>query len=102
MLYRKELFTVVYEIIKNPYIMPKAVIDTTYKGKWVYIVNANIDAHGTLVEGMPVVIGEYQFAGVEDGIYKQFDAPKYGRDLSYTLLPNDDAISSVFGVGWNG
>ena len=88
-----------YEIIKNPKIMSKAEIDKAYMGKWIYVVNADIDTHGTLIEGMPVVLGEYQFDGVEDGIYKQFDGAEYGRDLSYTLLPHDDTISSVFGVG---
>jgi hypothetical protein len=88
-----------YKIIENPNMMSKAEIDRVYKGKWVYIVKANVDVHGTLVEGMPVVIGDYQFAGVEEGIYKQFDSDEYGRDLSYTLLPYDNSISSVFGVG---
>ena len=69
--------------------------------KWVYIVKANIDFHGALIEGMPVVTGEYQYDGVEEGIYAQFDGAEYGRDLSYTLLPHDDTISSVFGVGWS-
>jgi hypothetical protein len=87
-----------YKIIENPNMMSKAEIDRDYKGKWVYIVKANVDVHGTLVEGMPVVISDYQFAGVEEGIYKQFDSDEYGRDLSYTLLPYDNSISSVFGV----
>ena len=70
-------------------------------GVIICIVNANIDTHGTLVEGVPVVIGEYQFDGVDEGIYAQFDSMEYGRDLSYTLLPHDDTISSVFGAGWS-
>ena len=50
-----------YEIINNPKIMTKAEIDKAYDGKWVYIVNADIDKHGTFFSGMPVVIGDYQF-----------------------------------------
>ena len=88
-----------YEIIKNPKMMSKAQIDKAYMGKWIYIVKADIDIHGTLIEGMPVVLGEYQFDGVEEGIYAQFDSAEYGRDLSYTLLPHEDTISSVFAVG---
>jgi hypothetical protein len=91
----------VYEIINNPKMMSKQEIDKTYMGKWVYVVKANIDPHGTLIEGMPVVIGDYQFEGVDEGIYTEYDGKEYGRDLSYTLLPHDNAISSVFGVGWN-
>ena len=89
-----------YVIIPNPKMMSKDAIDKAYMGKWVYIVKADIDPHGTLIKGMPVVLGEFQFDGVEEGIYTQFDGTEYGRDLSYNLLSNDDTISSVFGVGW--
>ena len=89
-----------YKIITNPCIMTKAEIDVKYNGNWVYIVKANIDKHGTLLKGMPVVIGEFQFAGIDEdeSIYSQFDGTEYGKKLSYTLLPNDDSIGSVFGV----
>jgi hypothetical protein len=80
--------------------MTKEEIDRTYDGRWVYVVKANIDNHGWLSEGMPVVLGEFQYAGVEEGIYNQYDSPEYEKRLSYTLLPNDNAISSVFGVTW--
>ena len=87
-----------YIIIENPKMMTREEIITAYTGKWVYIVNTDIDEHGTLIEGIPVVLGEYQFAGVEDGIYEQFDRDEYGRDLSYTLLPTGYVVSSVFGM----
>ena len=90
-----------YQIIENPKVMSKEEIEQKYSGYWVYIVQANINPHGTLIEGMPVVLGEYQFDGVEEGIYERFDLPKYGRRLSYTLVPHGNMISSVFGVGWN-
>jgi hypothetical protein len=88
-----------YKIIENPVKMTKDEIDHTYKGMWVYIVKANIDKHGWLIEGMPVVLGEFQYDGVEEGIYEQYRKKEYEERLSYTLLPNDDTISSVFGVG---
>jgi len=91
--------TGVYEIIKSPRMMTKDEIIQAYDGNWVYIVNADIDAHGTLIKGMPVVLGEFQFAGVEEGIYKQFNSDEYGRTLSYTLLPLNNTITSVFAVG---
>jgi hypothetical protein len=91
----------VYQIIENPKMMSKDEIDKTFMGKWVYVVKANIDAHGTLIEGMPVVTGEFQFAGVEEGIYEKYDTEDYSGHLSYTLLSNNDMISSVFGVGWH-
>jgi hypothetical protein len=88
-----------YTIIKNPRMMTRDEIVQLYNGYWVYVVNAEIDTHGTLMRGMPVVLGKYQFAGVDEGIYKQFDGEEYGRDLSYNLLPNSNTISSVFGIG---
>ena len=88
-----------YTIIENPEMMTKADIDRIYDGKWVYVVKARIDKHGWLTEGMPVVIGEFQYDGVEEGIYDRFDCEEYEKRLSYTLLHNADTISSVFGVG---
>ena len=90
-----------YEIIKNPKMMTEEEIVKKYTGKWVYVVKANIDRHGALIEGMPVVLGEFQYAGVEEGIYKQFDGPEYESRLSYTLIPLDNTVTSAFGVGWN-
>ena len=90
-----------YKIIENPRMMSKSDIDNIYDGNWVYIVKAKIDKHGWLQEGMPVVIGEYQYDGVEEGIYDMFDSAEYESRVSYTLLPNANTISSVFGVGWS-
>jgi hypothetical protein len=89
----------VYEILENPKMMSKADIVAEYRGKWVYIVKANVDAHGTLIEGMPVVTGEWQFDGVEDGIYNQFDGEQWGDDLSYSLIPQGNTIDSGFTIG---
>ena len=58
----------------------------------------------TRLSGSVVEVGNcsyFQFDGVEEGIYERFDLPKYGRRLSYTLVPHGNMISSVFGVGWN-
>lgn len=44
---------------------------------------------------MPVVLGDYQFEGVDDGIYAQFDAEEYGKDLSYTLLSQEVVVCSL-------
>jgi len=89
----------IYTIIDNPKMMTREEIINIYSGYWIYIVYADIDTHGLLIKGMPVVMGKYQFAGVEEGIYSQFDSDEYGRDLSYNLLPNSNTISSVFGIG---
>ena len=89
------------KIIENPKLMSQEEIDTAYTGNWVYIVQANIDSLGKLISGVPVVLGEFQFDGVDEGVYRQFDSREYGRKLSYTLLSHDNTVSSVFGVAWN-
>jgi hypothetical protein len=82
-----------YKVIKNPKLMTQEEIDLNYKGTWVYIVKANINPHGKLIDGVPVVVGEYPFDGVNEGVYKQFDGLEYGRKLSYTLLPHNNIKS---------
>ena len=89
-----------YEVIKDPKIMTKAEIDKAYDGKWVYIVNADIDKHGTFFFGMPVVIGDYQFEGVDEdrSIYDKYDSKEYEKRLSYPLYSLENYITSVYAV----
>ena len=87
-----------YQIIENPKMMSSDDIDNTFMGKWVFIVNANITRHGELIEGIPVIIGDYQFEGIEDGIYEKYKASEYDKTLSYSLLSLDNTIVSVYGV----
>ena len=92
-----------YEIIENPKMMTKAEIDKTYDGKWVYIVIADINKHGTLITGMPVVIGDYQFEGVDEdrSIYDKYDSEEYEERYSYSLVSLENTITSVYAVGWS-
>jgi len=87
-----------YQIIENPKMMSSDDIDNTFMGKWVFIVNANITRHGELIEGIPVIIGDYQFEGIEDGIYEKYKVSEYDKTLSYSLLSLDNTIVSVYGV----
>jgi hypothetical protein len=87
-----------YKIIENPRMMTQEEIVSAYNGKWIYVVKANFTPHGKLIEGMPVVLGEFQFDGVREGIYDQYDSEEYKERYSYTLLPNNGTISSVFGM----
>jgi hypothetical protein len=91
---------IMYKVIENPIMMSRDEIDSIYKGKWVYIVNAIITPQGKFIEGMPVVLGEFQYDGVEEGIYERYKTKEYEERLSYTLLPNHSTISSVFGARW--
>ena len=87
-----------YQIVENPKMMTSNEIDVTFMGKWVYIVNADITRHGELIKGIPVVIGDYQFEGIEEGIYEKYKTSEYAKTLSYSLLSLDNTIVSVYGV----
>jgi len=87
-----------YEVLSSPQILSREEIDQMYNGKCVYIVKAKFTPNTMLVEGMPVIIGDIPFDGVEDGIYKQFDSNDYGVSCSYTLLKQPNLISSVYNV----
>jgi len=88
----------VYEILKSPKMLSREEIDQAFRGKWVYIVNAMLTPNDMLIEGVPVVIGDAPFDGVEDGIYDQFDGKEYGQSCSYTLLKQPNFISSVYNM----
>ena len=87
-----------YEILKSPKMMSKEEIDQAFNGKWVYIVKSGFTPNDMLIEGVPVVIGDAPFDGVEDGIYNQFDGEDYEETCSYTLLKQPNSISSVYNV----
>jgi hypothetical protein len=89
-----------YEIINNPRVMTRDEIDNVYDGKWVYIVKAKFTPNESLIEGMPVVVGDIPYDGVDDGIYEQFNDKEYEQRYSHTLLDLPSYfISSVFNVG---
>jgi hypothetical protein len=87
-----------YQIIENPKMMSKKEIRDAYYGKWVFVVKANITRHGELIEGMPIILGDYQFEGIEDGIYDKYKGEEYESTLSHMLIPHNNTISSVFGM----
>ncbi len=82
-----------YEIIENPKIMLAEEIDEKYYGKWVYIVNAEFTRNSKFLQGIPVVVGDAPFEGVEDGIYNEYEDDRYGSGYSHTLINNMNFIS---------
>jgi len=88
-----------YQVLDNPRVMSSDEIDKTFDGKWVYIVKANITPHGTFIEGMPVVIGDFHFEGAEEGIYEMYNTPEYGRKMSHSLLLHYDDEVNTFYIG---
>ena len=94
------MIKVMYQILENPRMMSSDEIDKTFRGKWVYVVKADITRHGELIEGMPVVIADFHFEGVEEGIYKIYKTPEYGRRLSLSsLMRSYNDLSLIFPEG---
>ena len=78
-----------------------AEIRRQYKGYWVYIVKAQFGAHGELLSGIPVIIGEIAADGAEDGIYEKYRSDEYEIRAGLNLLTNRGFISSLRIVGDN-
>lgn len=74
------------DIIENPTMMTREEIKSAYDGKWVYVVNCEFTPGGRLVQGLPVVIADMQFEGVDTGLYDRYDTREYGENLSMSLL----------------
>jgi len=78
--------------------MTKEEIDKEFDGKWVYIVKAEINKHGELLRGMPVVVADKPYEGNDDRIYEQYDSKEYVKRCDYNLKRYDPFIPSVFAV----
>ena len=78
-----------YKIIENPVMMTWEEIAKTYDGYWIFMTNSDTDKYGNWNKAIPAVIADGTYAGVEDGIYDQFEDPKYGccRDISLVSIP---------------
>ena len=70
-----------------------------FDGKWVYIVNCVFTPGNKIIDGIPVIVGDMAFAGVQEGIYEPFKsseyAPRCDLDLTTTYdlryeVANDD------------
>ena len=70
-------------------------IEKLYDGYWVYVVNAQFAENGQLISGIPVVCGDCQFAGAEDGIYDKYRSEEYGQREELILFHPDGFIASL-------
>lgn len=74
------------EIIENPVMMTRDEIKEAYDGKWVYVVNCEFGPGDYFMRGLPVVIADIQFEGVDTGLYDRYDTEQYGENLSMSFL----------------
>ncbi|GHU56750.1 hypothetical protein AGMMS49975_20680 [Clostridia bacterium] len=85
-----------YHIIENPVMMTAEEIDKEYDGRWVYLVKCEFAPGDELLKGMPVVVADNIFEGVEDGVYLPYkNKAIYGRTRSHPLIDTFGLIPTV-------
>ena len=75
-----------YQVIEHPVMMTKEEIIQKYDGYWILVVSSDMNYHGGWTQGIPVVIADGPFRGVEDGIYDKFEDPKYNVQFDMSLI----------------
>ena len=84
-----------YALLNHKEAMSVEDIRKMYRGFWVYVVKAKLSHDGQLLTGIPVVIGEYAFAGAEDGIYDVYKSEEYNERTELILFLPDGFIASL-------
>ena len=74
------------QIIKNPVVMTREEMKAQFDGKWIYVVNCEYTPGDRLIRGIPVVVADMQFEGVDSGIYDKYASEEYGDKLSMSFL----------------
>ena len=87
-----------YKLLENTTVMTADDIKREYRGYWVFLTNISCSDEGKFLSGIPVVIGDMAYDGAEDGIYTQFEDPKYGSCRDMSLLQLHGNITSL-GMG---
>ena len=84
-----------YKLLEHKEPLSIDEIRLLYKGYWVYIVKAKLGENGSILSGIPVIIGQTTADGVEDGIYSLYRSDEYNERVELNMLPNRGFISSL-------
>ena len=84
-----------YKFVKHTEPLTRPQIKALYDGYWVFIVNARFTETKGFIDGIPAVVGEIPFDGVEDGIYDKYDKPEYGIQYGMVLTQNPFLVSLI-------
>jgi hypothetical protein len=72
---------------KERKLMTREDIRKTYAGKWIFLTGAVLTPGLLPLKGIPTVLADMPFEGIEQGIYTEFEInKKYGQltTLNYT------------------
>ena len=85
-----------YTILNSAENLTIEEIKAKYDGRWVFLTNCEFTVGSKLVHGIPRVIADKQYEGVDDGIYEIYDDKElFGESTSYTLLDFDYLIKTI-------
>jgi len=82
--------------IDNPTYMVADEIKTQYKGKWVFITNANYTPHMRFLGGIPVVVADRIYEGHEDGFYDEFADERYSPRTEKDYYESEPKLLNAF------
>ena len=85
-----------YTILDNTEMLTREEIDVRYDGKWVFLTNCEFTPGSGLIRGVPQLLADRQYEGVDDGVYDAYeDGGQFGETCGYNLLDFDYLIKSV-------
>ena len=85
-----------YTILDNTEIMAREDINTKYDGKWVFLTNCEFTPGSKLIQGIPRVIADKQYEGVDEGVYETYDNKEiFGETYGHNLLNFDYLIKAI-------
>ena len=85
-----------YTILNNAEMLTREEIKNLYDGKWIYLTNCEFTPGSKLIRGIPRVVADKQYDGVDDGIYNLFDdTEQFGETYGHTLLHFDYMLKNI-------
>jgi hypothetical protein len=85
-----------YTVLDNTEMMTRDEVKAKYDGRWIFLTNCEFSQGNMLLRGIPRIIADKQYEGVDLGIYNVYDNKElYGETTSYTLLELDYLIKTI-------
>ena len=85
-----------YIILDSAEMLTREEIDARYDGKWVFLTNCEFTPGSKLIRGIPRVIADKQYEGVDEGLYGTYkDTEKFGETYGHNLLDFDYLLKTI-------
>ena len=85
-----------YTLLNNAEMLTIEEVNAKYDGRWVFLTNCEFTPGSKLIRGIPRVISDKQYEGVDNGIYDIYkDIEQFGESCGYNLLDFDYLIKNI-------